>query len=67
MTYWEYLVVKNNIFGGWELKYADRDEKTKIDLEPLLNQLGAEGWELTAVTHNQGAMIDRMIFKRARS
>jgi hypothetical protein len=65
MLRWEYAVIKATLLSGWEVEYADRKETIKEDIEAVLNRLGPEGWELTAVTCDQMGTPKRFFLKRS--
>lgn len=65
MPNFEYLIVKNTVFSGWEIGYPDRTENVKANISEVLNQLGAEGWELTGVTSDQMGSPQKLFLKRS--
>jgi len=66
MLNFEYAVIKATLFSGWEVEYTDRKETFKEDIEAVLNRLGPEGWELTAVTGDPSGTPQRLFLKRTR-
>jgi len=67
MNRFEYAVVEAKVFGGFEIEYPDRQEKVKGELAGIINRLGAEGWELAAVTDDQMGGPQKLIFKRSNA
>jgi hypothetical protein len=66
MDHWEYLVVE---FSGknWVDSRGNKGKRHKNDLAgqgDRLGTLGAEGWELTAITQENGYTRYRLYFRR---
>ena len=68
---WEYLEVlvhveawSDSAGGGGTLPIATVGKAQMPATSPLLNQLGAEGWELTGVAGGHSPLIFRLFLKR---
>lgn len=51
---WEYLVVSFQEYKGWRPRYRNGEKIANWEEQPLLhdllNQLGAQGWEMTGAS-----------------
>lgn len=73
MQKWEYLVVRGE-YGGFSNRFMPRyvneqemKDWKKNSLYSFLNQLGADGWELTVTTGYQtGNSTNELLFKRPK-